>query len=357
MHVQRKSAFVALITSTVVVLLIQIPNACATESTSKEKALAFISDVVMIDLSKYDITLQGSQTSYPPEYGGLLQERVRYILETEESKLDATCVFVNGTYLYCVLGWLKGEPIYTNPQPTDAVDVAKGVLERYQTYSGSSRFQSMRAILDLVSRAENIVVTADNLKLKVTAENTSGFARGTVTFQWLNNVNGIETYGPELTVRNGSLLGFSDRWNIFTIGNDEVTISREEAVKIAKDHARNCSWRIDGATIMDFTLAQEPPMANLSMNVREPLKLYPFWSVKVWLSEVYPGGVDVIDVGIWADTGEVNYVKALSYGGGIVPEDCCAEEGEVSLVAAAAAIIAIIAIVSTLLFLKKRKAK
>jgi hypothetical protein len=75
-------------------------SSSAVDGSATNKALSFLSNVACFDLSKYDIQLQSNQVSYPQEYGGLPQERERYIFENNTSKVDATCVFVNGSYLY-----------------------------------------------------------------------------------------------------------------------------------------------------------------------------------------------------------------------------------------------------------------
>ncbi|NLE05647.1 MAG: hypothetical protein GX638_12730 [Crenarchaeota archaeon] len=56
------------------------------------------------------------------------------------------------------------------------------------------------------------------------------------------------------------------------------------------------------------------------MQSRDDSTLYPFWRVELYLDKVYAGGVGSIAVGIWADTGEIRYCNALSYGGP-VPSD------------------------------------
>ena len=42
-----------------------------------------------------------------------------------------------------------------------------------------------------------------------------------------------------------------------------------------------------------------------------PLTLYPGWRVKLYLDKLYPGNVYGLNIGIWADTGEVNDISTL----------------------------------------------
>jgi hypothetical protein len=115
-------------------------------------------------------------------------------------------------------------------------------------------------------------------------------------------------------------------WNILSVSNAEVVLSQKEAIGIAVNSVQNFSWRTgDGvqinltdpiseeSTITQFFLTSRPP--------RDPFTLYPFWRVDLWLGKTYAGGVDHIAVGIWADTGEVSYIKALGGGLGGVSSD------------------------------------
>jgi hypothetical protein len=42
------------------------------------------------------------------------------------------------------------------------------------------------------------------------------------------------------------------------------------------------------------------------------LTLVPYWYVTLYLDKEYPGGVNSISVGVWADTGEVANIQHLS---------------------------------------------
>jgi len=42
------------------------------------------------------------------------------------------------------------------------------------------------------------------------------------------------------------------------------------------------------------------------------LKLIPYWYIILYLDKVYPGGVNRIAVGVWADTGTVDQIRTLS---------------------------------------------
>jgi hypothetical protein len=42
------------------------------------------------------------------------------------------------------------------------------------------------------------------------------------------------------------------------------------------------------------------------------LTLVPYWFITLYLDKEYAGGVNSITVGVWADTGEVANIQAMS---------------------------------------------
>jgi hypothetical protein len=72
------------------------------------------------------------------------------------------------------------------------------------------------------------------------------------------------------------------------------------------------------------TLSPSAIMSSIvSIQSGKPLKnansktLFPHWRIDRSLDKGYPGGVSSIAVGLWADTGTINYIQELSYGGSI----------------------------------------
>ena len=60
----------------------------------------------------------------------------------------------------------RGHMLLTQPA-TDRLDVAKGFMERYQTFTGSSYLTPLRKMLQNVTKLENMTVTVNDLRLKV----------------------------------------------------------------------------------------------------------------------------------------------------------------------------------------------
>jgi hypothetical protein len=73
------------------------------------------------------------------------------------------------------------------------------------------------------------------------------------------------------------------------------------------------TWEADGAVVSDFSVLEEPVSAVFHPTLREAgLALIPYWEVTLYLDKAYPGGVNRIVVGVWADTGEVRRINTLS---------------------------------------------
>jgi hypothetical protein len=291
----------------------QISEVLATESTLQEKTLLFLTDVVLLDLSQYNVQLLSiDEPLYSSElYGNNTQKEVRYELINEETEEDATFVFENGIFSWCQISNSKGPRLYTQAPPSNIIDAAKGLVERYQNNSGSSRFQKMIDILESVDNIENTTVTLDNIKLEI---KVTGLLE---SFTWFYINNGIEIKALSILFDDGILWTFREHWSSFTVGSTTINVSEEEAINLALNAAKDISWTVNGEEISNFTILDDPTRTELNMQARQPLILYPHWRVDLSLDTVYLGGVSSIAVGIWADTGTINYVQELSYGGSI----------------------------------------
>jgi hypothetical protein len=112
----------------------------------------------------------------------------------------------------------------------------------------------------------------------------------------------------------GFLESLSDDWSLFTAGSTEVNISKEDAISIALDYAKNFSWTVNGEVINNFTLVEESATAELWPHSRDdPVVLVPYWYIKISLDRVYPDSVEQLAVGLWADTGEVRICQTLHW--------------------------------------------
>jgi len=314
------------IMSTIVLLLVlafpllQLPKAYSAELTAPEKTLTFLKDVVKIDMTKYNATLVSNWVDYPPHWGGLAEEVVRYNLDVvNESKLYVTCRFRENMLYSCSLQVLKGSPIFAESQPTKVVDATKGFLERYQTYSEASYIQTMCDMLDTVDLTKDATITSGNVKLTTSNQEIQNDptveAIERTSFEWTYTVNGVDASQNvvRVTFEGGVFKSFRNNWNLYKIGSSNVNVSREEAINFARNAAEDYTLQIyldDGLTDVEFNLVDEPVTAELFMYPKETLTVYPFWRVELYFDKYYYSAYG-IQVGIWADTGEVNDISTL----------------------------------------------
>jgi DNA-binding transcriptional ArsR family regulator len=278
-------------------------------SISTNEVFTFLEDVVHLNMTKYYATLVSNTVEYRSVLGGIAEETLKYSLTHNEDKLDVTFRFRNNTLFRYSLYVLEGSPLYTQPQPTNVLDMAKGLLDRYENYTGVSYVQEMRYLLETVDVIKDMTTTSGNVKLNISTEGDD------VEIQWIYTSNGIDFQAKSVgfSFDNGFLETLDDGWFLFKVGSTDVNVSKEEAINIATNYAKNFSWNVDGVEVTDFNILEDPVSADLVPHVREePLVLIPYWYVTLYLDKVYPGNVNRIAVGLWADTAEVNYCKALS---------------------------------------------
>jgi hypothetical protein len=333
------------ITSTIVLLLVlafpllQMPKAYSAELTAPEKTLTFLTDVVKLDMTKYTVTLVSNWVDYPPHWGGLAEEDVTYNLDwADESRLYVTCKFRENMLYSCSLEVLKGSPIFVQPS-TNIVDEAKSLLEGYQAYSGASYPQEMCDMLDKVDVTKEMTVTSSNIKLTTSSQNVQHDPAMEAIihtyFEWMYTVNSVDAPQNVLraTFENGIFKFFRDDWSLFKIGSTSA-ISQEEAINLAMDAAEDYTLQIylgdNTLTDVEFNLVDEPVTAELFMYPRETLTVYPFWRIEVYFDKYYYSAYG-IQVGIWADTKQIEYCKSLSGLGPVAEEDPIESSTEQSL--------------------------
>ena len=284
--------------------------------TVPEKALAFLEDVAMLDMTKYNATLEIYDERYPDELHGLPQHNVVYTLLSDEGTLRVAFGFKNESFAFCMLGTIDSL-LYSQPQPANIVDVTKGFLQRYQAYTGDPNFdgvrdfEEMRSILDTVDVTENVTAMSDRVKLEVI--NRTDYT----VFVWEYALDGVAFPWMTLEFRNGIVCGFDDNWCLYTAGSTDINFSEEEAINIALDYVEDFSWTAGDEEVTEFEIIEEPrPVELITTRNREPLTLYPCWSIELYLDNIYPGNINRISLAIWADTGEVISCIPLGGGGG-----------------------------------------
>jgi hypothetical protein len=363
MRIKAKKSVPILVFCLMATLIITSNLSQADTATSKNNMLAFLRNVVNIDLSSYNVTLISAQEPYNV-LNSANQEQIRYKLQNSNGTLDATCLFQNNALVWFMMSFTGGTPALIEQPSNDPLTNANAVLDNYMKYTGSKNIQSKKDLLNTVNSAKDTTISNGNLKLTIsTGEFTS-------QFDWINTYNGATGPGFSFEFYKGILVSLDDHESTFTIGSASVKVDQINAINIAVDRLKNFTWSISSGpakaeNVTKFTLLTDNAAATLSMQVREDLTtLYPMWRVEIPVDQIYvgdkmwSGSPTSIAVGIWADTGVINYCQELSYGGSSqsIQTDTQSDNsaGWLYLALMAGAVVAATLIVVTSVVLKKR---
>jgi DNA-binding transcriptional ArsR family regulator len=279
---------------------------------SAERAMTIIRDVAQIDTTKYQTTLLRDTIENRSDLDGVDEEILQYSLTTTESKINLVLRFRNNHFSLYQLSLIEGvlpfDPIYVQPQSTDILKAARSLIERYKSISSDSYLEEMSKLLASANEANN-EQTLGSIKLKVTIYGDNA----EVLLMYTANGFDYSAKSLRLVFQKHVLQELSDDWFLYTVSNTQVNVSREQAIQIARNAARNFEWNANGLQVTNFNVLAEPVSAVFFPHPRiESLTLVPYWFVTLYLDKEYPGGVNSITVGVWADTGEVANIQALS---------------------------------------------
>ncbi len=318
--------------------------------TAKEKLPAFLTDILCIDLSKYNITAEGHGVSYPSQLGGTVKEEnslIRYNSTT--SMLSVQAIFRNG-YIDWIYVKSMDRPIIYSQQPSNsAVNETRTILERYQMYAQKYGLSTnhINLALDMlkdvsdapstdetnqnfgnVSNFQSIAETSGNMQMSA-SESSIGFA---YTFNGITLPNRVLAFGFD----EGNFV-FTDTWGLYTVACSSV-IDEDEAARLALDAAKAYNLTLIGSDNATFVVT--PDFSNVTTEIglnmipgqtfntalnnalnyanssktRVPLGLYPFWQATIYFSETI-GNIGGIQVGIWGDTQEIAYINTYGHHG------------------------------------------
>ncbi|MGE5575142.1 MAG: hypothetical protein ACM3UL_03305, partial [Ignavibacteria bacterium] len=295
-----------------------IPSVYAAELTTEQKGLSALTNVVGLDLTKYDVKTQGSNQSLP-FLDGILQENVLFNLTSENSKLSIFYTYTNGNLQGLYVLENEGTPVLTKSTVSiNAVESAKDFLTNYQTYSNKQVFGELQSTLTNVDASKNITKTIGNTVLEQTVYNDSQ-----TYFKWYYTANGaIAPYTKTIAMgfKNGFLTSFIDNWELYPVGSTNVNLSKDQAVALALDIAKNHNWtmQLDQDTLDPINFNKDKSVSWITLSFdnsidadttrsKNSLELYPVWKVGIVLNKVY-GELYGLEVDIWADTKELRSV-------------------------------------------------
>ena len=267
--------------------------------------------VFQIDVSKYSVTLLSDTVNTRTDLGGVAEEVLTYSLVNNASKIDLVLTFMNGNFTLFQLSVIEGisafTPIYTRRPPTDTLQASRDILTRYESVENNSYLTQMSQAPALANELQPSQVSG-NIKLKTT---TSGDNAQYVLLYTENNID-FEAKSLQMTFANGVLTSLSDDWSLYSIGSTQMTVTQDQAIQMAKNAAKTFTWNSSGVQVSSSAYFKIPSQTVFFAKPRSDCSLFPYWYITLYLDKTYPGGVNSIAVGIWADTGQVANIQALS---------------------------------------------
>jgi hypothetical protein len=282
-------------------------------SPSNNLATVIIKDVIEVDISKYPQTTLVSDTAQiRTDLGGVVEEIFTYTIANSLSSFDLKLRFRDGHFSLFTLTQEEGYPnyplAYTQPQSGDILQATKDIINRYKSVTNDSYLDQAAALLAIANETST-PQTLGNTKLSLSIFGANSEA-------WLiytENGTDFEAKSLHVTLSNYAVTSFSDDWSLFTIGSTQVNISQAQAILIAKNAVKTFSWNANGTQVNNFQVLDNPVLALFYPHPKTGyLTLYPYWVVTLYLDKTYPGDVNQLTVGIWADTGKV---EAITLGG------------------------------------------
>ena len=324
----------------------------SSESPSYTKLFRFLSDVVGLDLTKYGIIppevvppgfeglstleyftqLSENVSTLPPpnitrvdRYGGLVEEMVLSPdFGYNKTRFGTMGIFVNGHMVSLKLYPDSEENyVYSEPQPTDLVGRAKGILQRYQTFFQETYGKDasyLEAMLEMLNSNHDLSIEE--------------FTEGNVTFrfsqdenrsrlEWIYTEDEVEIYPKGLSIKfcDNTFESFHDTWGLYNF-SELSTISFEEAAKIVVEAAQNgelyrtyldpkvgyvnvselLDTRYSVSILMEaFTFDDYSFPSKIS---RDPLTIYPLFQIYFYFNERPDRSMGLV-IFVWGDTGEI----------------------------------------------------
>lgn len=291
--------------------------------TDVSNALNFFSNILGLDLTHYSAQLMPSlpEVDLSSKYQNIKTEHLMLYsinaLNSTDGTIDISFMANNQGKIFSLdIGPLSREkPFFTSPQ-TSVQNQALQFLERYANYSGESYIGDVSNLITTYGIANPLTAGIGDTTfqiINVTNDPNTPYITFTRAPETINN-----TYdGIDLSYQNGVLVQFIDFWNRMPIGSFDVNINQSVALQIAEQAAKAYSFTYNNSTVSNFTLssASNAVICNLQMQPRNS-SLYPLYGFSLGLNGMNPDGITELQVGVWADTGqvsEVNYVS--SYGG------------------------------------------
>lgn len=329
------------------------PVTFASELTAQAQTESFIENVLPVDLSQYTVTLKRHS-----QYGA--KDMIRYTLESDESSLRLVFETENNVLRYCNVYTEKGQVI-SDKQHDNLIDAAKSFLEKYQVYAKIDSSHLIK-MLDNIDPTKDSTITEGNVEL--TVSNYDKVGTELTLFKWAYIVNGAEYNSLQIGFQTKTMVFdvLLDTRALYSVGDTTVNVSSEEAIDIAVNYSEGYSYALpDGSQISGFNITKEKTTTELLTTTLNNTELRPYWMVRMYLNQTYPGSVIGLTTFIWANNGEVFDCSNIAVGGAYdssttetsTPLPTSSTTDAVPIIITATA--AIIAISALIVVIKKRR--
>ena len=333
--------------------LVALPTNVSGQNSLKDETMDFIKNVLSVDTSIYTIEYKGEHTfdNMPLTTVDRTITYLDYTLSSKDNDIDISFRVEKGTIAGCDISPIPAQ-IITTKQYNNPLAAAQGFLEKYQTFTKSD-LNNLRTMLDNVDTTKDTTITTENTKLEI---KHAFLGVDQTIFVWSQIINGADYAYLELAFdKDGNFITMIDSRTIFTIGDTSINISKDQAIAIALEDLQFYSYEMsDGSIVKNFKVNKANIDATL-VTFTGGYELRPYWDVRMYLDEVYPGNVQGISAFIWANTGEIIGYGNMAFGGTYTTDND--NEPNSNMLFIGAIIIAIIAIATTgvLMVRKKRK--
>lgn len=278
-----------------------------------QEAKTILDNILGIDTKKYEI----DTTGYASRNEATLK------LTSDQTHLTATVEFSDNKFVRLNLS-ADHSPILK--QPGEVLDMASGVMKRYQRHTGDAFYGKLQSMLNGVN-GENITKTKGNIQLDV-YRHTGAYDYDTTWITWTYiDDNGVIATSKRVALcySNGYPVYFGDDWQRYEL-NGVPTISSREAVDIALSAFENysgniCAWDHEFVAASDCKLFStgEPSLSYYNYygdrfaRDEKTYALYPAWHVPISLDNTKVGRSFDTYIIVWADTGEIGSIGYKGY--------------------------------------------
>ncbi|MCW4033789.1 MAG: hypothetical protein NWF03_00320 [Candidatus Bathyarchaeota archaeon] len=310
----RNKFYVALVLFAILTTIwfVPIEQAISSDVTVYDESLSVITNIFCFNMDEYTLELSKYSADNPDDYGGRLQEDLTYSLQSKQSNVSVHLRFVDSKLLFVTTSVVNGtldSAHYVESLSSNIIDATNTILQRLKTNTAAQYIEELQNSMNSVTNIDSINAIMGNLKRKITL-NSDGTS---ASIHFMYTLNGADSpKGIVLRFNDGFLKGFTTGWDLYEIGSETVTVQENDAITIAKQQANNATnskLSFGDSITTDFRLLP-----------REPFTVYPFWFIEIPLN--YPNStITAWQLGIWADTGEIEYSHPTGTHGTIPTQD------------------------------------